>query len=242
MVPTRLASRLGAVRAAVVTGALAALGAGLGSSVLLAGCGRTDLQVSEDSIGGSGGVRSGIDAAADGRGAATGGHGGTGGQRGTGGNTNSAGTGGRTGAVDGGVRDAVVVRDAAFESVGPDLPSSTPGTVACGTSACDSSRESCCVTVSVGAVARCLPLGSSCGGGVSLECDEPADCPGGTCCFGLQAGSLTNLALGSRCVSATMCTGLGRFTVCRTNNDCGGGTPACCLGLAGVPICQAVCR
>ena len=135
-----------------------------------------------------------------------------------------------------------MVWDAAIESVGPDLPTSTPGTVACGTSACDSSKESCCVTVSVGAVARCLPLGSSCVGGANLECDEPADCPGGTCCFGLQAGSLTNLALGSRCVSATMCMGLGRFTVCRTNNDCGGGNPACCLGLAGVPICQAFCR
>jgi hypothetical protein len=155
------------------------------------------------------------------------------------------GTGGRTGsggAVDAGVRDAVAEGRPVVDAAGPDLPPSTPGTLTCGVQLCSTKTQSCCVSIAAGAVgAQCVPLGSTCGG-AGLDCDEPADCAGGTCCFGLQLGGVGGVAIGSRCVARVSCAGLGRFVVCRTNSDCGGTNPVCCLVAGGVPVCQPTCR
>ena len=245
-------------------------------AVAVAGCGRTDLELSgsggQDAAFGPGGRDGGIDAVAGHDAGGSGGSGGrvagTGGTRGTGGLTGSggrAGTGGRTatggtaatggrvgtggraatagsgGTVDAGVRDATPERPAA-DAPGPDLPPSTPGTLTCGTQSCDTKSQSCCVSIALGAVgAECIPITSTCGG-AALVCDEPADCPGGTCCFGLQTGGAGGVAIGSRCVASNACAGIGRFVVCRTNNDCARPNPACCVVAGGVPVCQPACR
>lgn len=168
--------------------------------------------------------------------ARTGGRGGSGGGPGTGGRGASGGSGG---GVDGGIRDAAV--DAVVDAPGPELPPSTPGTLLCGTEACDVKTQTCCVSLAVGSVgARCIAVGTACTG-AALVCDEPADCPGAVCCFGVQAGGDTGgLGIGSQCAARSACNGFGRFVVCRTNADCGGSMPACC-SVGGVPLCQAAC-
>jgi hypothetical protein len=152
----------------------------------------------------------------------------------TGGRMSSGGSGGIT---DGGVRDSAV--DGPVDAPGPDLPPSTPGTLVCGAQTCDVKTQTCCVSLAVGSVgARCVPIGTACTG-AALVCDEPADCPGAVCCFGVQTGG-GGLGVGSQCSARTACNGFGRFLVCRTNADCGGTMPACC-SVAGVPVCQTAC-
>ncbi len=239
-------------------------------AVAIAACGRTDLELSGAGGGDaafiSGGRDGGTDAVAGrgsgGRVAATGGVRGTGGLPGSGGRAGTGGrvatggaaatggrvgtggraaTGGAGGTTDAGVRDAVAERPV-VDAAGPDLPPSTPGTLTCGGQTCDTKSQSCCVSIAVGSVgAQCIPITSTCGG-AALACDEPADCAGGTCCFGLQAGATGGVAIGSRCVARAACAGLGRFVVCRTNNDCARPNPACCVVAGGVPVCQPACR
>ena len=235
--------------------ALVLLGVG---GLSMGGCGRTDLELAgrdaaADSArdaardGSTGGVMATGGRAATGSGGrgsggspATGGRPGTGGAPRTGGRAatgGAPGSGGSGGSVDGGARDAAADRLPADS--GPQLPPSTPGTLACGAESCDVKTQSCCVSLAVGAVgARCVALGAACPG-AALDCDEPADCVGAVCCFGLQVGG-AGVALGSRCGPRASCGGLGRFVVCRANSDCGGSTPACCT-VGGVPLCQAAC-
>lgn len=179
--------------------------------------------------GGSGGRGTG-------GGPATGGRPGTGGAAGTGGRVASGGSGG---VADGGIRDSSA--DGLIDAAGPDLPPSTPGTLSCGTQACNVKTQTCCVSLAVGSVgAACIPVGTACTG-AALICDEPADCPGAVCCFGVQAGGDTGgLGIGSQCAARAACNGFGRFIVCRTNADCGGTMPACC-SVGGVPVCQTAC-
>lgn len=169
----------------------------------------------------------------------TGGASGTGGRVGTGGAAGSGGrvaSGGSGGSIDGGVRDAAP--DALIADAGPDLPPPTPGRLVCGPETCDVKTQTCCVSLAVGSVgARCVPVGTTCPG-AALVCDEPADCPGAVCCFGLQTTG--GVGLGSQCSARAACSGLGRFVVCRTNADCGGTSPACC-SVGGVPLCQPAC-
>lgn len=237
---------------------LLALASGIGAS----GCGRTDLELpgrdaaadaprdaprdrTTDGTTGTGG-RSATGGAGGGGGRASGGAPATGGRPGTGGAPRTGGragtggapgSGGRVATMDGGVPDAAA--DCPPADAGPDLPPATPGTLPCGAESCDVKTQSCCVSLAVGSVgARCVPLGAACPG-AALDCDEPADCPGAVCCFGLQVGG-AGVAVGSRCGPRAGCNGVARFVVCRANADCGGTTPACCT-VGGVPICQAAC-
>lgn len=215
------------------------------------GCGRTDLEVTglpgHDS-GASGGRDAGTDIASQPDGSTggqivtTGGRSGTGatgggasgGRIGTGGRAGSGGAA-MSGGSGGGTRDAGVDR----VDAGPDLPPSTPGTLTCGTESCNVATQTCCVSVAVGSVgAHCVPIGAACTG-ASLTCDEPADCPGQVCCFGLLAGGGA-VTVGSRCAPRAGCTGITRFIVCRASSDCPAATPTCC-NTTGVPICQTAC-
>lgn len=230
--------------------------------LLLAGCGRTDLDFSGENGGhsdaassdasasGGRGNSGGISGSGGGSGTggragtggrpATGGISGTGGRSATGGRTGTGGvvgTGGRGMVPDGGGPDAAVDRPS--PDAGPDLPPSTPGTLLCGAQTCDTRTQSCCVSITAGSAgARCVPAGTACSG-VGLVCDEPGDCATGTCCVGLQLGG-AGVSVGSQCVVRAACVGVGRFVVCRTNSDCAAPTPVCCQAL-GVPICQATC-
>ena len=135
----------------------------------------------------------------------------------------------------------------------PQLPPS-PGFLICGTQTCAAGTQQCCLGVGgTGTLdASCASSGGSCAG-VSLRCDEPADCAGSpgldTCCFGLLStssasgagGSLASgVTLGSRCESRGSCAGLGQLILCRKDSDCGPGAEVCCPGV-GVPTCQATC-
>lgn len=233
----------------------------LGSLMLAAACGRTNL----DLVGGAGGTDGGV--ASGGRTGTGGGPFGTGGVRGSGGVTGTGGVKGSGGAgaaagSDGGTSDTALDLQAAdaptgdlravdaspvdaarLDAQGPDLPPPTPGTLPCGNESCATGTQSCCVSIAIGAVgARCIPAGASCSG-IPLACDEPADCSAGTCCFGLQAlqGAGSGLALGSHCSTRAACNGAGQYVVCRTNGDCDRTTPVCCSSALGVPICQRAC-
>lgn len=230
----------------------------LGATMLVAGCGRTNLDFVGGVGGGDGEVASGGRTGTGGGGGplGTGGVSGSGGLTSTGGVKGSGGSGAAAGA-DGGITDAaldlkttdappadVTAPDAGrLDAQGPDLPPPTPGTLPCGNESCDTRTQSCCVSIAIGAVgARCIPAGASCGG-IPLACDEPADCSSGTCCFGLQAqqGAGSALAVGSVCSTRAACNGAGRYVVCRTNGDCDRATPLCCFSALGVPLCQRVC-
>jgi len=125
-----------------------------------------------------------------------------------------------------------------------NLPA-TPGLFICGASLCATATQQCCVGASSsGSVTTgCQPLTTTCSG-LSLQCDEPADCSGANvCCAGLGAGGGTSFgslgALGTECVAASRCMGTGQFIVCRQDSDCHG-AGVCCAG-AGLPTCLATC-
>jgi len=71
--------------------------------------------------------------------------------------------------------------------------------VTCGTAACDTTTQFCCVTFNPSESASCLPLpdaSNPCpGGGTELFCDKGADCPAGQQCV---EESLTPLFTGCR--------------------------------------------
>jgi hypothetical protein len=129
----------------------------------------------------------------------------------------------------------------------PQLPP-TPGLFVCVSTVCQTSSQQCCVTLSAAGAASgtCMPLGASCPG-LSLQCDEPADCAAGAqgqgnvCCAGVGASTAATLPLsiGSVCVPAARCTGTGQVIVCRQDSDCHG-TGVCCAG-DGLPTCLPAC-
>ena len=125
----------------------------------------------------------------------------------------------------------------------PQLPA-TPGLFVCATELCHTSSQQCCLGLSPtsGFGATCERLGTTCTG-AALQCDEPADCAGGTvCCFGLAgaAAATAGLSLGSRCETPATCSGVGRLVVCRQDSDCQAAGGVCCAG-TGVPTCLPSC-
>lgn len=118
------------------------------------------------------------------------------------GNTSSSG-----GVDDAGVKDAG--QDANTSSGGPV---GNPGKISCGTTECSGRGLVCCVD---GPNAKCenaAGVGSDCNG-VSLACDETADCPvGQACCFG-NGDSMT-----ARC---RLNCGNDQPRLCKSNAECG---------------------
>lgn len=121
----------------------------------------------------------------------------------------------------------------------------TPGLVICGDGLCNTATQHCCfdLATSGGVTAACRPLATTCTG-VSVQCDEAADCPGtgNVCCAGL--GGLTSAAallssLGTRCEPAVACSGTGQLVVCSKDSDCLGA--GVCCATSGVPTCLSVC-
>ncbi len=186
-------------------------------------------------IGGTTGVagRGGTTGAA-GRGGATGaaGRGGTTGTGAIGGTTGLAGRGGTTGVAGrGGVGGFGAIGGSGgvggFGAIGgtggqPPIP--------CGATTCAPVTEACCLQSSS---ATCIPAGSTCPGGASIGCLDPASCPAGNvCCLSIIGGATT-------CVSSNTCDVFAGLILCNSTSQCPANAPICCrFGQAGV--CRAM--
>ena len=133
--------------------------------------------------------------------------------------------------------------DASTLPTGTSVLPETPGIFICGSNFCATASQQCCLAVSstTAVSGTCMPLAASCSG-ISLQCDEQADCPASNvCCVGLSAATSSSVlgSLGSHCVNASLCRGTGQFVVCRQDSDCHG-LGVCCAG-DGLPTCLAAC-
>jgi hypothetical protein len=129
---------------------------------------------------------------------------------------------------------------------GAKTDTATPGGdasgIACGAATCKAG-EVCCVTPKDGGADQACAA-SCADGGVTLGCDGPEDCSGGTakiCCATLKVGAGTPPACpfesGAASCAAdcptripTSCPGEGKARLCHTKSDCAGdaSNPECC--------------
>jgi hypothetical protein len=125
-----------------------------------------------------------------------------------------------------------------------NTPDATPGTpdaapvlsdaavgVKCGSMSCSSSQE-CCVKglgqPDASITAMCIDKGGVCTGGAAVHCDGPEDCGGNACCGSIIGGANTSCSTQKTCQG-----GLGTFTICHQDSECGG-TKCCTAGTTGV--------
>jgi hypothetical protein len=122
------------------------------------------------------------------------------------------------GADASGAADAKLdARTEADAEAGPPLPSPDPGTVGCEGGTCTTGATRCCRDNSG---TRCVATSTSICLGSEINCDETADCGGGSCCLGPN----TNFASVPSTYCRTACaTGYAR--VCKSSAECG--TSAC---------------
>jgi hypothetical protein len=111
---------------------------------------------------------------------------------------------------------------------------SDPGSVVCNGAPCAvNSGYSCCVTTADdgGPKETCNPPNTGCTG-LTIFCNEAADCNGGVCCQQIKGIAVAG---STSCTSSSACTGVGMqtFQTCRTNSECGaadgGGVPGRCI-------------
>jgi hypothetical protein len=111
---------------------------------------------------------------------------------------------------------------------------STPDSVQCGSTTCDTTKQACCHLYGASPSQTCIALsGGSCPAGDRIECDETADCPAGDFC-----NQTANAPMYMECQSIA-----GRIA-CRSDAECTGGvrciTQTCNAGL-GRPIVISTC-
>lgn len=111
---------------------------------------------------------------------------------------------------------------------------SDPGSVPCNGAPCAvNAGYSCCVATADdgGPKETCNPPNTGCGG-LTIFCNEAADCNGGVCCQQINGIALPG---STSCVSGATCPGVGTqtFQTCRTHSECGaadgGGIPGRCI-------------
>jgi hypothetical protein len=111
---------------------------------------------------------------------------------------------------------------------------SDPGFVSCNGAPCAvNAGNSCCVTTADdgGPKETCNPPNTGCSG-LTIFCDEAADCNGGACCQQINGIAVAG---STSCASSHTCPGVGTetFQTCRTDAECdapgGGGIPGRCL-------------
>jgi hypothetical protein len=104
--------------------------------------------------------------------------------------------------------------------------------VACGSTTCTTSSNECCASPDGGG--SCIADNGACTGGVTLACDEAADCSGGAVCCQV-------LACGTNASSCKATCGTGDFQPCRTDSECGLSTDAGAAKQCIVQTCSSLC-
>jgi hypothetical protein len=127
--------------------------------------------------------------------------------------------------------------DAASADGGQTIPDGglppTPGEVACGNLSCDVPENQCCIPF-VGGAATCVPSTQACIGGVTVDCNEAADCShGDVCCVSILGGPTTTAQFACQAAPCGSPAD-GHAQACRTNQECIGG--AACT----VQVCEGV--
>jgi hypothetical protein len=111
---------------------------------------------------------------------------------------------------------------------------SDPGSVSCNGAPCAvNAGYSCCVTTADdgGPKETCNPPNTGCSG-LTIFCNEAADCNGGVCCQQINGIAVAG---STSCASSGACPGVGTqtFQTCRTDRECGaadaGGIPGRCI-------------
>jgi hypothetical protein len=116
---------------------------------------------------------------------------------------------------------------------------STPMMVTCGATSCDtggSMPQQCCVSGDGG---TCTAFTTGCSSGITVPCDEAADCTGGSvCCQVLECGQHS-----TSCKTTCATTD---FQLCRTDSECGttsdaGAAKKCIVQMCGSSLVGPTC-